>query len=478
MPFLDPPDTVVAQLTAEARSILARVKTGDVVYKHLGWQLGRGGYQDEFTSAKAAKQTLEVVDFPAAGNTVNIGGAILTAFLSGANGTTQFDIGATLEDTAENLKVAININSILGQYFLATREGTVITVECRVKGGIGNFIALSAEGSWLDIGGSRLSGGLGQSGANPVKVLTFEDHATEAKAVVQVTGLDFEPGDAIVINGLFFAVNVHWVPAETKEVTAQNIVDAIRDSRDPLVYRLVTAELDAEDPTKIIISTFITGAISNALPIFVWDLEPNPASPTPNLTLLEAATGGVSTFLQDPAYPLPPSLASFTLPDGKIETPSTSAVSFVCRVPEGNVGVNGYGELGIWAEVVESNFKPELGDFLVLEILEGDGEVIQFHVHNHGLVEGQGITFSTTGSLPQGVNEGQTYYVKNPTPDLFEIAAVLGEDSLTITDSIENTGEHLLHTGVKRKFLFAHAHFPLQSKNDRMLLTYRIVVNF
>jgi hypothetical protein len=177
--FFRPTDTVVAQLTAEARSILARVKTGDVVYKHLGWQLGRGGYQDEFTSAKAAKQTLEVVDFPAAGNTVNIGGAVITALLSGANGTTQFDIGATLEDTAENLKAAININSILGQYFLATREGTIITVECRVKGGIGNFIALSAEGSWLDLGGPRLSGGLGQSG--PIRLKCSRLRITQPK---------------------------------------------------------------------------------------------------------------------------------------------------------------------------------------------------------------------------------------------------------------------------------------------------------
>lgn len=477
MPFLDAPDTVVAQLTAEARAILARVKTGDVVYRHLGWQLGRGGYQDEFTSSTPAAQTLTVVDFPVQGDTVSIGGAVLTAYLTGANGTTQFEIGATLEDIAENIKTAINVNSTLAQFFIAKREGVEITVECRVSGGIGNFIAVSSSGTWLELGGQRLSGGIGLSGSNPVKVTQFTDNATEAKAIVKVVGLDFEAGDAIVINGVFFAVDYQWVAAVTKEVTAQNIVDAIRDSKDSRIHRIVTADLDADDPTKIIISTYITGAIGNALPIYVWDLEP-PASTTPNLLLEQAASNGLSTFLQDPAYPVPPSLASFELPEGKIEKPTANSVSFVCRVGDGNIGINGYGELGIWAEVVESNFKPEIGDFLVLEILKNDLNVIQFHVHSHGLVENQTISFSTTDRLPAAIEAQRTYYVKNPTLDLFEIALTPSDDSLTTTDSIDNEGVHTVHTGVKRKFLFAHAHFPLQSKNDRMLLTYRIIVNF
>jgi hypothetical protein len=49
---------------------------------------------------------------------------------------------------------------------------------------------------------------------------------------------------------------------------------------------------------------------------------------------------------------------------------------------------------------------------------------------------------------------------------------------LPAINSGANSGEHIVTTGVKRRFLFAHAHFPLQCKNDRTLLTYRIVVNF
>ena len=40
----DTPDTIIAQLTLEGRNLLARAKLGDVAYRQLGWQLGRGGY--------------------------------------------------------------------------------------------------------------------------------------------------------------------------------------------------------------------------------------------------------------------------------------------------------------------------------------------------------------------------------------------------------------------------------------------------
>ena len=44
--FLDTPDTLIAQLTLEGRNLLARCKTGDIVYRVCGWQWGRGGYLD------------------------------------------------------------------------------------------------------------------------------------------------------------------------------------------------------------------------------------------------------------------------------------------------------------------------------------------------------------------------------------------------------------------------------------------------
>lgn len=44
MGVTDTPDTIIAQLTLEGRNLLARAKLGDVVYRQLGWQVGRGGY--------------------------------------------------------------------------------------------------------------------------------------------------------------------------------------------------------------------------------------------------------------------------------------------------------------------------------------------------------------------------------------------------------------------------------------------------
>jgi hypothetical protein len=44
MGVADTPDTITAQLTLEGRNLLARAKLGNIVYRQIGWQLGRGGY--------------------------------------------------------------------------------------------------------------------------------------------------------------------------------------------------------------------------------------------------------------------------------------------------------------------------------------------------------------------------------------------------------------------------------------------------
>lgn len=473
MPFLDAPDTIVAELTAEARSILARVKTGDVTYRHLGWQMGRGGYQDEVVSASSAKQTIALIGQPNDNEKIIIGGVELVAKSSGANGTTQFNIGLTRAETAENLKAAINRNADLSPYFFATVSATTVMVTCLVNGAIGNFISISATGIWASLGGANFAGGFGSSGSNPVKITPFFDQASEAHAVIKVVGNNFDAGDAVVINGVFFAVNVDWAHGTSVAGTALNIVEAIKESRHERIARVITALVDPLDATKIIIKSFITGDISNCLPVVIYDL-----GPSDNLDILDTASGGKSTFLEDPAYPVPPNLATFTLPDGKIERPSSSSVSFVCRVPEGATGMNGYGELGIWAEVTKSNFSPEIGDYLVLDILPTSGSVLEFTVRYHGFKKNQEIKFRTSGSLPSGVVAGVTYYVQNPTEDTFEISTVPDGSSLPVVSGGAHSGEHFVVTGVNRKFLFAHAHFPLQCKNDRTLLTYRIVVNF
>lgn len=473
MPFLDAPDTIIAEITAEARSILARAKTGDVVYKHLGWQMGRGGYQDEVVSATSAAQTITILTLPADGDHVILGGVDFTAKLTGANGTTQFGVGGSRSETAQNLRDAINRNATASPYFFATASGTLVTVTSLVNGAFGNFVTLATSGSWASLGGNTLAGGFGTSGSNPVKITPFVDIATEAVAVIEVVGNNFNSGDAVVVNGVFFAVDIDWTPGPTLAGTAQNIAEAIRESRHPKVARILTALVDVDAPTQVKIKTLITGEVANCLPTVVYDL-----GPTDNLDLLDTASGGKSTTLQDPAYPVPPNLAFFVLPDGKVEQPSSSSVSFVCRVPEGASGVNGYGELGIWAEVTRSNFSPEVGEFLVLQIVPSVTGALEFTVRYHGLKKDQEIYFLTTGTLPRGVLPNARYYVQNPTEDTFEISTIPDGASLPVLDQGAHSGTHTLFTGLNRKFLFAHAHFPLQCKNDRTLLTYRIVVNF
>jgi hypothetical protein len=414
-----------------------------------------------------------VLSQPYPGDKLIIGGIELEAKASGANGTSQFDIGSGRSETASNIKAAINRNAELSQYFNATVAGTLIGITCTVNGGIGNFVTISTTGSWANLGGSTFSGGFGSSGSNPVKITPFVDLATEAEAIIEVVGNDFNEGDAIVLNGVLFAVNVDWAAAATVAGTAQNIAEAIISSKNPRVARVLTAAIDPLEPTKIKVKSFVTGEIGNCLPVVVYDL-----GPTDNFNLLETSSGGISTTLEDPAYPVPPNLATFTLPEGKLEQPSSSSVSFVCRVPEGATGINGYGELGIWAEVTRSNFSPEIGEFLVLDVQPTLSQALEFTVRYHGLQKDQEIQFRTSGTLPSGVLSGVTYYVQNPTEDTFEISSTPEGFSLPAINSGANSGEHIVTTGVKRRFLFAHAHFPLQCKNDRTLLTYRIVVNF
>jgi hypothetical protein len=238
MPFLDPPDSIICTLTLEGRNLLARAKLGDVVYRALGWQLGRDGY----------------LDF------------------------------------------------------------------------------------------------------NPVKVKDFADVATEAVGYIEVLTNSFGYGDAIVLNGRIYAysvLNPDWTPGIDIPTTVSNIVGKLQDSTDMAHYRQVFPDIDPANPNRIRITSLISGDIGNLFPIGVLQTAPH--------FLVTLMAGGISTALGDPAYPVPPLLGNFISPEGDTETPTTTSVSFLMRVPEGPIGMNAYGEVGIWVEVLDSRFAPEIG---------------------------------------------------------------------------------------------------------------------
>lgn len=247
----------------------------------------------------------------------------------------------------------------------------------------------------------KLGWNLGLGGyeyTNPVKITPFVDNAAEAIGYIQVLNNTFDAGDQIVLNGKSFIYETHWIAGSTIAKTVENIRDAVLNSTDLAHYNLVMPYIDPLFPDTLEIQSLVTGEIGNH-----FIIEALEAGWTTNFDVTPLS-GGISIDLENPAYPVPPTLGTFYLPEGRIETipldyfcnvtqtwyTCNNTISFVMRLPEGTVGLGAYGELGIWAEVKESTHPDEIG----------------------------------------------------------------------------------------RRVLFAHAHFPIQPKSDRHLLTFRVIIQY
>ncbi len=66
-----------------------------------------------------------------------------------------------LATTAENLVVAINAHSVLGNIVVASRSAGVVTITCKVQGEIGNQIALSSSAAGAVASAAYLASGAG-----------------------------------------------------------------------------------------------------------------------------------------------------------------------------------------------------------------------------------------------------------------------------------------------------------------------------
>jgi len=94
---------------------------------------------------------------------ITIGTVTLTAKDS-PSGENQFQTGGE-DDTADAVVVAaaINDHSTLSQIVTATSAAAVVTVTSKIKGVIGNQLAISETGDTITASGSFLSGGTGGS---------------------------------------------------------------------------------------------------------------------------------------------------------------------------------------------------------------------------------------------------------------------------------------------------------------------------
>ncbi len=235
---LDTPDTIQASLTLEGRNVLARAKLGDIAYRQIGWQLGRGGY---------------------------------------------------LMD-------------------------------------------------------------------NPVKLSPFSDTGSEALGYIDlIDNTEWAVGTYIEINGVQFIYNVHFIESIFPEKTLFNVKNAILDSKDPAHYGLIVPYIDSSNPTRLYLKSVVTGVLGNSFSVSAYHVG------SPVNFLVSPMVGGVSSALEDAAWPVPPMLAPFSDDTGLIEIPSATALSFLTRMGDGIDGMAAYGELGIYVEVIESKYAPEVG---------------------------------------------------------------------------------------------------------------------
>lgn len=120
------------------------------------------GSFDLYTSSAspvAASGTITLASV-AADDTVTIGGVTFTAKAS-PSGSVQFSQAGTDTQDAASLAAKINAHSTLSQIVSATSASGVVTVTCRVKGVIGNFITLASTGGTMTLSASALAGGTG-----------------------------------------------------------------------------------------------------------------------------------------------------------------------------------------------------------------------------------------------------------------------------------------------------------------------------
>ena len=158
----DTPDTIIAQLTLEGRNLLARSKLGDVVYRQLGWQMGRGGYienrpvkvtpfVDEATEALGYFDLLDNTNW-AIGSYVALNGK---QFIYG----THFIAGLTPEATIRNIQNAILDSQDARHYRVVAPVidptlPTRLYINCLFTGSLGNTYPISVYhvGSTINIG--------------------------------------------------------------------------------------------------------------------------------------------------------------------------------------------------------------------------------------------------------------------------------------------------------------------------------------
>ena len=353
MPFLPPnTDIPVALLTPVGRNLLARsivprakLDGSDpdaplVTFKLVGFAVGDGGYDLSNplqitpinSTTTNALATIEVLDnrfdvndafvingvvFPVGLIVVESGIATGGTEAGGPNG------GGTLTVPPSTLVP----NAHIGQRLRLT-SGTL--------GGLDEFIESNTDSeieivkTWTQAGG----GGF------------LPDVTTNYQIITNIPGANA------------------WVPGSTLELTAANIANIINIASHPLVKNVVKATVLGNVVTLYALTAGATGNLNTLVESDAGGLSFN------NLLILPGTgflSGGVDPELESPRFPngaIPANVEPFL----DIEFPNLAAVSLVCRIGASDGGNYGLGEIGIYADIVDSVNPAEIGTRILYAI--------------------------------------------------------------------------------------------------------------
>ena len=394
MPYYPPDtDTPVAQLTLEGRNLLARSivarsqLTGTeedkalVSFRLSGFAVGDGGYTisnplqvstivDATTIAEATiaildnrfdvndALTINGVSFPVGITAVFTGTALAAPGGGTDNGglTAGYDDGTidntgggggTLVTAANSLAANAHIGQrlrIIGGTLAGLDEEIVTNTTDTIEIGIVSF-----DSSQIP---------LPHNPANPV------DGTTVGKSWAQAGS------DGVVVpdvTSLFQIITNNpgagtWVPGDTLEETAANIAEAINASTHPSIQNVVKATVTNAIITIQALSAGSKGNLNTLVEVDAGGLGINNFGILPGTGFL---ADGADPALENPRYPsgTPNTVAAFL----DVEYPNSSATSLVCRVAQ-NVGNYGLGEIGLYADIIDSIEPNEIGERVLYAI--------------------------------------------------------------------------------------------------------------
>lgn len=127
-------NAVIKDVCNQLKRISSGIAAGEVQVSHSS------------TSPVAASASVAITHANlAADDVIIVCRQTLTAKDSGANGTTQYNIGADAPADAVNLAACINANTTLSKYVLASAASGTVTLTAKLKGAWGNLLSVTSS---------------------------------------------------------------------------------------------------------------------------------------------------------------------------------------------------------------------------------------------------------------------------------------------------------------------------------------------